>query len=145
MHPDFRLLQRTKINLNGIMPGQLVTICSIELTFQKRMRHTCDITHEQKIAPRVVDDDVAQVEAIITLLTAIHLGCRTHGIGAVLSFIDPPFLAQRIGQLGEDITLTPLLKPATNGFVIRIALRHQVPLRPCGANPKHRLSLSCQQ
>lgn len=72
------------------MPGYLLAVCSIELTFQKRMRHTCDITHERKLAPRVVDDDVAQVEAIITLLTAIHLGCRKRGIDEALPFIDPP-------------------------------------------------------
>lgn len=56
------------------MPGYRLAVCSIELTFQKRMRHTWDITHEQNIAPRVVDDDVAQVKASITLQTAIHLG-----------------------------------------------------------------------
>ncbi|MDH4081783.1 MAG: hypothetical protein OEU68_18450 [Nitrospira sp.] len=73
------------------MPGQLLAVCSIELTFWKRMRHTCGIAHEQNIAPRVLDDDVAQVEAIITLLTAIHLGCRKRGIDEALPFIDPPF------------------------------------------------------
>jgi len=47
---------------------------------------------------------------------AAALGGRQGGVDEALPFINGPFVAQHIGQLGEDLTqdltLTPLLKPA---------------------------------
>lgn len=58
-------------------------------------------------------------------------------------FIKRSLFAQRIGQLGEnlpkDLVLAPLLKPAMDGFVVRIALRQQMPLGAGVQNPVHRL------
>ena len=62
------------------------------------------------------------------------------GIDEALAFVDRAFIPQRIGQLGEDLVqhfpLTPLLEPPMDGFVIRIALREQVPLRPRVQHPE---------
>ena len=74
---------------------------------------------------------------------AAALGCCKRRIDETLTFIDRPFFTQRIGQLGEDLpqdlTLTPLLKPAMDRFVIWIALRQQMPLGPGVQNPEHRI------
>lgn len=47
-------------------------------------------------------------------------------VNETFPFINSPFLAQRIDQMGEDFAqdraVTPLLKPAMQRFVIRLAL-----------------------
>lgn len=109
------------------------------------MRGACHIAYTQNIVPRVVDDDTKKVGAIISPADDDSLWLRKGGIDEALPFIDRFFLAQRIGQLDEGITLTPLLKLAANGVAIRIVSRHQVPLPPGGANPQYHLPLSCPQ
>ena len=68
---------------------------------------------------------------------------RKCGVDEALTLVERPFFAQRIGQLSKDrtqhLTLTPLLEATMDGFVIRIALGQQVPLRACVQNPEHRL------
>ena len=75
------------------------------------------------------------------LAPALRGGKR--GINEALAFINGPFVAQRIGQLGEDLaqhlSLTPLWKPAMDGFVVGITLGQQVPLRAGVQNPEHGL------
>ena len=74
---------------------------------------------------------------------AAALRGRKGGVDEALTLVERPFFAQRIGQLSKDLTqhltLTPVLEPAMDGFVIRIALGQQVPLRACVQNPEHRL------
>lgn len=68
---------------------------------------------------------------------------RKGGIDEALTFVDRPFVAQRIRQLGEDVPqhlpVAPLLEPTMDGFVVGIALREQVPLRASVQNPEHGL------
>lgn len=70
------------------------------------------------------------------------LGRRKGGVDEAHPFINGAFLAQRIGQLREDpsqhLPLTPLLKSAMDSFVVGIALRQELPLRPGVQNPEHR-------
>ena len=60
-------------------------------------------------------------------------GRRKRRVDEALALVDGAFLVQRIGQLSEDVSqdlpLTPLLKAPMNGFVVRITLGQQVPLR----------------
>ena len=73
---------------------------------------------------------------------ATALGRCERGINETLAFVDGPFLAQRVCQLGQhlaqDLLLTPLLKPTMHRFVIRIALGQELPLRAGIQNPEHR-------
>jgi len=70
-------------------------------------------------------------------------GCGKCGIDETLALIDRAFVPQRIGPLREDLAqhlpLTPLLEPTVDRFVIRIALRQEMPLGPGVQNPEHRL------
>jgi len=75
-------------------------------------------------------------------LTAALRGLKG-GIDETLAFVDCPFVPQRIRQLGEDVpqhlALTPLLKPAMHCFLVRIALRQEMPLGAGVQNPEHGL------
>lgn len=68
-------------------------------------------------------------------------GCCKRGVDETLPFINGTFLAQRVGQLGEDLPqhlpLTPLLESAMDRFVVRITLGQEVPLRSGVQNPEH--------
>lgn len=66
------------------MPGQLLAVCSIELTFQKRMRRACHIAYTQNIVPRVVDDDIAHVEAINSVVRIRNIA-RLGAVGRQLA------------------------------------------------------------
>ena len=72
---------------------------------------------------------------------ALRRGKR--GIDGAFAFINRPFVAQRIGQLGKDLPqhllVTPLLEATVDGFVIRIALGEQMPLGPGVQNPERGL------
>lgn len=72
---------------------------------------------------------------------AATLGRGKRRIDETLVFVEHAPFAQRIGQLREDLAqdlaLAPLLKPAMDGFVIRIVLGQQVPLRARVQNPEH--------
>ena len=74
---------------------------------------------------------------------AAALGRRKRGIDETLSFIERPFVAQRVGQLSQhlaqDLVVTPLLESAMDGFVIRVALRQEVPLGAGVQNPEYGL------
>lgn len=73
---------------------------------------------------------------------AATLGYRKRRIDEPLLFINGPFLAHAIRQLGEhiqqDFSLTPLLESAMDGFVVWIGLRQEVPLCTGVQNPEHR-------
>ena len=75
------------------------------------------------------------------VVSATLRGCKG-GVDEALALVERAFLAQRIGQLREDLPqhlpLTPLLEPTMDGFVVGIALREQVPLGPAVQNPEHR-------
>ncbi len=74
-------------------------------------------------------------------------------IEETLPLVEQVCSAQRTGRLREDLaqnlTMALLLKPAMNGFVIRIVLGQQVPLRADIQNPdhrfKHHVSGSCNE
>ena len=70
------------------------------------------------------------------------LGRRKGCVDETLPFIDRPFVAQRVRQRGQhlaqDLLLTPLLESAMDSFVIRVALRQEVPLGAGVQNPEHR-------
>lgn len=74
---------------------------------------------------------------------ATPFGSRKRRVDETLVFIKRSLFAQRIGQLGEnlpkDLVLAPLLKPAMEGFVVRIVLRQQMALGAGVQNPVHRL------
>jgi hypothetical protein len=70
---------------------------------------------------------------------AAALGGRKRRINETLAFINRSFGAQRVRQLGEDLSLTPLLEQAMDGFLVGIALGQELPLRPSVQNPEHRL------
>jgi hypothetical protein len=71
---------------------------------------------------------------------AATLGRCKRGINETLPFVEHSFVAQRVRQLGQhlaqDLLLTPLLESTMDGFVIRIALRQEVPLGPGIQNPE---------
>ena len=66
--------------------------------------------------------------------------CR---VDETLAFIDGSFVAQCGGQVGQhlpqNLLLTPLLEPTMDRFIIRIALRQEVPLGPGIQNLEHRV------
>ena len=50
------------------------------------------------------------------------------------------FVAKLVGNIRQNLTqnvaVAPRLKPTMRGFIVRIALRQHVPLRPCVENPQ---------
>lgn len=64
---------------------------------------------------------------------------RKRGINETLSFIDRPVVTQHVRQLGQhfalDRLLAALMETAMDGFVIRLALREELPLRAGVQNP----------
>jgi len=71
---------------------------------------------------------------------AAALGGGERGIDETLPFVEHPVVAQGVRQLGQhlaqDLLLTPLLEATMDLFVIRIALRQEVPLRAGVQNPE---------
>lgn len=71
--------------------------------------------------------------------TATALGRTEHRIDETLPLVYVSLLAQRIGQIGQNIAKhvasAPLLKPSMNRLVVRITLRQHVPLCPRVQNP----------
>ena len=75
-------------------------------------------------------------------VVAAALGRGTCRIDEALALVDPPFVAQRIRELRENLpqhlACAPLLKAAMHRLVVGITLGEQVPLRPRVQNPQHR-------
>ena len=71
---------------------------------------------------------------------AAALGRGKRRIDEALALVNCAFLPQRIRQLGEDVAqplaFAPRLESAMHRFVVGIALRQHVPLRPGVQNPQ---------
>ena len=71
-------------------------------------------------------------------LAAAHVASRK-----LARFLKGPFVTQRVGRLGENISqdrpLIPLLESARHRLVGGIALREQGPLHPGVQHPEHRV------
>lgn len=74
---------------------------------------------------------------------ATALGGRKRRIDEAFALVDHAVLAQRVRQLRENVAqnfaFTPLLESAVHRFVVGIALRQHVPLRPGVQDPEHGL------
>src|SRR5277367_1185944 len=61
-------------------------------------------------------------------------------VDEALFFVQHPSVAKFVGNIRQNLTqnfaAAPRLKPTMDGFVVRIALRQHVPLRPCVENPQ---------
>src|SRR5579885_441190 len=78
-----------------------------------------------------------------TNLLAATLGRGKRGVDEALALVDVALIAQRVGQIGQDLAqhlaLAPLLEAAMHRLVVGVTLRQQVPLRTRVQNPEYRL------
>jgi hypothetical protein len=80
-------------------------------------------------------------------LVGANLGTATlgrgEGVDEGLTLVDEALLAQRSGQIDQDLAqhllLAPALETAVHRLVVGVALREHVPLRAGVQDPQHRI------